>query len=514
MHLHWLDISVFVAFFLIVISVSMYKSRREKTGEDFFLASRGLIWPLIGFSLIAANISTEHFVGMSGQGAGVMGMAVASYEWMAAITLVFVALFFLPKFLRSGIYTIPEYLEYRYHPIARSIMAFYMVIVYIAVSISAVVYTGALALNTIFDMDLVRSVWLIGFIAAVYTTWGGLKAVAWADLFQGSSLILGGLVTMILGFRAVGGVGEFFSANQDKLHMILPIDHPVIPWTALVIGLWIPNFYYWGLNQFITQRTLAAKSVKQGQLGIMFAAFLKLTIPFIIIFPGIMSYQLFRSELTAPGATTDQAYPLLIRNLVGPGLRGFILAAIAGAVISTLSSLLNSVATILTMDLYKRHIKKEASGESLVRIGRYLTVVFVLIVCLIAPHLGNPKFKGIFNYIQEFQGYISPGVLAAFVFGLFIKRTPAAAGITSLLLCVPVYGFLQWQFGHIAFLNRMAITFIILITVMAVITAARPLREPKVLPVKAGFDMRSSSLLKWLSLIIIAATIALYIIFW
>lgn len=514
MHLHWLDVSVFVVFFLIVISVSMYKSRREKTGEDFFLAGRGLVWPLIGFSLIAANISTEHFVGMSGQGAGVMGMAVASYEWMAAITLVFVALFFLPKFLRSGIYTIPEYLEYRYHPVARSIMAFYLVIVYIAVSISAVVYTGALALHTIFDVNLTRSVWLVGFIAAVYTTWGGLKAVAWADLFQGSSLILGGLVTMILGFRAVGGVGEFFSANQDKLHMILPADHPVIPWTALVIGLWIPNFYYWGLNQFITQRTLAAKSVKQGQLGIMFAACLKLTIPFIIIFPGIMSYQLFRSELTSPGATTDQAYPLLIRNLVGPGLRGFILAAIAGAVISTLSSLLNSVATILTMDLYKRHLKKEASGESLVRIGRYLTVVFVLIVCLIAPHLGSPKFKGIFNYIQEFQGYISPGVLAAFVFGLFIKRTPAAAGITSLLLCVPVYGFLQWQFGQIAFLNRMAITFIILITVMAVITVARPLREPKVLPVKAGFDMRSSPLLKWLSLIIIATTVALYIIFW
>ena len=514
MHLHWLDISIFVAFFLIVISVSMYKSRREKTGEDFFLASRGLVWPLIGFSLIAANISTEHFVGMSGQGAGVMGMAVASYEWMAAITLVFVALFFLPKFLRSGIYTIPEYLEYRYHPVARSIMAFYLVIVYIAVSISAVVYTGALALHTIFDMDLARSVWLIGFIAAVYTTWGGLKAVAWADLFQGSCLILGGLVTMILGFRAVGGVGEFFSANQDKLHMILPADHPVIPWTALVIGLWIPNFYYWGLNQFITQRTLAAKSVKQGQLGIMFAAFLKLTIPFIIIFPGIMSYQLFRSELTAPGATTDQAYPLLIRNLVGPGLRGFILAAIAGAVISTLSSLLNSVATILTMDLYKRHVKKDASGESLVRIGRYLTVVFVLVVCLIAPHLGDPKFKGIFNYIQEFQGYISPGVLAAFVFGLFIKLTPAAAGITSLLLCVPVYGFLQWQFGHIAFLNRMAITFIILISVMAIITAIKPLREPKVMPVKAGFDTRSSPLLKWLSLIVIAATVALYIIFW
>ncbi len=514
MQLHWLDLSVFVGFFLVVVAVSMYQSRREKTGEDFFLAGRSLIWPLIGFSLIAANISTEHFVGMSGQGAGVAGLAVASYEWMAAITLVVVALFFLPKFLRSGIYTIPEYLEYRYHPAARGIMAFYLVVVYIAVSISAVVYTGALALHTIFDMDLVKSVWLIGFIAAVYTTWGGLKAVAWADLFQGSGLIIGGIVTLILGLKAVGGIGSFFAANQDKLHVILPADHPVIPWTTLVVGLWIPNFYYWGLNQFITQRTLAARSLKQGQLGIIFAAFLKLTIPFIIIIPGIISYQLFRNQLLAPGATTDQAYPLLIRNLVGPGLRGFILAAIAGAVISTLSSLLNSVATLLTMDLYKRHIRKDASAESLVKIGRWATLIFVLAVCLIAPQLGNPRFKGIFNYIQEFQGFISPGILAAFIFGLFIKKTPAAAGISSLILSVPVYGFLKWQFGSIAFLNRIGITFVFLIFVMAVITVIHPLKTPRILPVKADFDMRSTPALKWLCALIIILTLTLYIIFW
>ncbi len=514
MNMHWLDLTIFVAFFALVIGVSMYKSRREKTGEDFFLAGRSLLWPLIGFSLIAANISTEHFVGMSGQAAGIAGLAVASYEWMAAITLVFVALFFLPKFLRSGIYTIPEYLEYRYHPAARGIMAFYLVIIYIAVSISAVVYTGALALHTVFDVDLVKSVWLIGIIAAVYTTWGGLKAVAWADLFQGSGLILGGLVTLILGLKAVGGVGAFLSANADKLHMIMPANHPVIPWTTLVIGLWIPNFYYWGLNQFITQRTLAAKSLKQGQMGIIFAAFLKLTIPFIIIMPGIISYQLYKSQLTAPGATTDQAYPLLIRNLVGPGLRGFILAAIAGAVISTLSSLLNSVSTILTMDLYKRHLRKQASGESLVKIGRWATLVFVLVVCLIAPQLGNPKFKGIFNYIQEFQGFISPGILAAFVFGLFIKRTPPAAGLAALILTVPVYGALMLLFPGIAFLNRIAINFVFLMIIMAVITIIRPLREPKVLPVKEGFDMRSTPLLKWLCGLVILATVALYIIFW
>lgn len=514
MQLHWLDLSVFIVFFLVVITISMYKSRQERTGADFFLAGRGLTWPLIGFSMIAANISTEHFVGMSGQAAGVAGMAVASYEWIAAITMVFVAMFFLPKFLRSGIYTIPEFLEYRYNSAARGIMAFYMIMIYILVSIAAVVYTGALALHTIFDFDLVKSVWLIGIIAAIYTTWGGLKAVAWADLFQGSALIIGGLVTMVLGFKAVGGVGAFFATNQDKLHMIMPADHPVIPWTTLVIGLWIPNFYYWGLNQFITQRTLAAKSLKQGQMGIIFAAFLKLLIPFIIVIPGIIAFQLYKNQLLAPGHTPDQAYPLLIRNLVGPGMRGFILAALAGSVISTLGSLLNSVSTILTMDLYKRHLKKNASQETLIKIGRVATIFFVLAVCLLAPQLGDPKFKGIFNYIQEFQGFISPGVLAAFIFGLFIKRTPPAAGVSALVLSVPIYGLLKWQFGQVAFLNRMAINFLVLIAVMAVITLVKPLKEPKILPVQENFDSRPSPIIKYLGAVIIILTITLYIIFW
>ena len=513
MNLHWADLTVFIAFFLVVVGVSMYKSRKERSGEDFFLAGRSLVWPLIGFSLIAANISTEHFVGMSGQGAGIAGLAVASYEWMAAITLVVVALFFLPKFLKAGIYTIPEYLEYRYSPAARGLMAVYLVVMYVAVSIAAVVYTGALALHTIFDMDLVKAVWLIGVIAAVYTVWGGLKAVAWADLFQGSALIFGGIVTLILGLKAVGGWSAFVAANGEKLHVILPAGHPVIPWTTLVVGLWIPNFYYWGLNQFITQRTLAARSLRQGQLGIVFAAFLKLLIPFIIIMPGIISWQLYRAQLTAPGATTDQAYPLLIRNLVGPGLRGFILAAIAGAVISTLGSLLNSVSTILTMDLYKRHIKKEADGKSLVRIGRWATLIFVIAVCLIAPQLGNPKFKGIFNYIQEFQGFISPGILAAFVFGLFVKKTPRVAGITALLANVPIYGLLMWKFSSIAFLNRIGITFVAVLVILAVLTLAKPLKEPVVLPVQTGFDLTPAPAMKVLGPLVVVLTLTLYVIF-
>jgi len=517
MQLTLLDIIVFVTFFGVVVGVSMYKSRKEETSEDFFLASRGLIWPMIGLSLIAANISTEHFVGMAGQGAGIAGMAIASYEWMAAITLVFVALFFLPKFLKTGIYTIPEYLEYRYNPAARAIMAFYTMVIYVGVTIAAVIYSGGLTLQTLFgDLQnsnhLLYGVWIIGSIASLYTIWGGLKAVAWADLFQGSALIIGGFITMVLGFQAVGGVDSFFEHNADKLHMILPSDHEVLPWTALVIGLWIPNFYYWGLNQYITQRTLAAKTLKEGQVGIIFAAFLKLIIPFIIIFPGIMAYQLYGGQMTGEGGT-DAAYPLLIRNLVGPGIRAFIFAAISGAVISSLASMLNSASTIFTMDLYKRHWNQQTSQSGLIKTGRITTAIFVLIGCIIAPKLGDPSFKGI-TYIQEFQGYISPGILAVFVFGMVFKKAPPVSGVTGLILTVPVYGFLQWQFGEIAFLNRMAITFVVVLITMLIITLIKPLPEPKEMPVREEYDMKPAPMVKILGAIVILLTVILYIIFW
>jgi solute:Na+ symporter, SSS family len=510
MKLSVLDICLFVGFFAITIGTSLFKSRKEETGEDFFLASRSLMWPLIGLSLIAANISSEQFVGMAGQGAGITGMAVASYEWMAAVTLVVVAFFFLPKFLKCGIYTIPEYLEYRYNSTARAIMAFYMVAIYAFVTIAAVIYSGALTLYTLFDMNLTVAVWVIGCVATLYTAWGGLKAVAWADLFQGSALLIGGLITMILGFKAVGGVDSFFTHNADKLHMILPRDHTVIPWTALIVGLWIPNFYYWGLNQFIAQRALAAKSLKQGQYGIIFAAIVKLLIPFIIVFPGIMAAQLYGDQLAS---TSDAAYPLLIKNIIPSGLRGFIFAAISGAVISSLASMLNSASTIFTMDLYKRHFKKDASQHSLVTVGRIMTIVFVLIGCTIAPQLGAERFKGIFNYIQEFQGFISPGILAAFVFCMVFKRTPPAAGVAALVLTVPIYGILA-AFSEMAFLNRMAVTFAAVLLIMGAITMIKPLKEPKELPVREDFDMRPSPSVLWLGIGVIVVTAILYVIFW
>ena len=505
-----LDLIVFLGFIGSVIALSMIKSRKENDSEGFFLAGRGLTWYLIGFSIVAANISTEQFVGMSGQGAGTVGLAVSGFQLLGSVTIVFVALFFLPRFLRAGVFTIPEYLEYRYNPAARGIMAFFTLIIYVTVTSTAVLYSGGLTFHTIFDVDLTRAIWLIGFVSALYTTWGGLKAVAWADLLQGSALLVGGIFTMLLGFIALGGIGPFLTGSADRLHMVLPADHPEIPWTVLILGLWIPNFYYCGLNQFIVQRTLAAKDLRQGQLGIIFAAGLWLVVPFAIVMPGIMAVQLYGSQIASP----DQAYPTLIRNLVPAGLRGFILAALAGAVVSTLASVLNSASTIFTMDLFHRHWKKDASQQTLVLTGRITTVLFVLVGCFLAPQIADPRFGGVFHYIQEFQGYISPGILAAFVFGFLVEKAPPAAGVTALLSCVPIYGFLQWQYSEIAYLNRMAMTFALVILLMALITAWRPLKAPVQLPVRREIETRPSPLVLWLGGAVIAGVVGFFAVFW
>ena len=504
------DLLMFVGFFAIVIGVSLYKARKESTTSDYFLAGRSLGFGLIGFSLIASNISTEHFVGMAGQGFGSVGMAVASYEWMAAVTLVFVGLFLLPRFLRSGIYTLPEYLEYRYNATARMIMAIFMMIMYVAVALASILYSGAIGLKTIFDLDLTAGVWLIGIIAGLYTVYGGLKAVVWTDLFQGAALLIGGFIVMVLGFVAVGGPTVFFEANADKMHVILPADNPDIPWTALVLGLWIPNIFYWGLNQFIVQRTLGARSLRDGQLGIMLAAAIKLFIPFIIIIPGIMAFQLYGEQIV----NADQAYPTLIREILPAGLRGIMFAALFGAVLSSLDSMLNSASTILTMDLYKRHLRRDASTRTLVRVGRWATGVFVLVACLIAPLLGNERFGGIFNYLQMFQGFISPGIVTVFLFGLVVKRAPAHAAVAALLGNVVIYGLLLLLLPDVSFLNHMAITFLALIAVMGVITAMRPLSAPVVMPVNREMDVTPSPHAVKAGVGIVAATVVMYIIFW
>jgi len=493
MSLSPLDIVCFLTFFGVVISFSLFKSRREKDSEDYFLAGRGLTWPLIGLSIVAANISTEQFVGMAGQGAGSVGLAVSAWQLTGSIGIVIIGFTLLPRFLRAGIYTMPEYLEYRYNATARAIMAGYTTIIYVSVTITAVLYSGALTLKTIFGMNLTGATWLIGAVAVSYTAWGGLKAVAWADLFQGSVLLIGGLVTAALGFMAIGGIGPFFERNADKLHVFLPEDHQLLPWTGVVSGMWVPIVYYCGLNQFIVQRTLAAKSLKHGQLGIVFAAALWLLIPLAIVLPGMMAQQLYGQEI----GNTDEAYPTLIRKLIPAGMRGLMFAAIAGAVISSLAAMLNSASTIFTMDLYRRYLAQGASQTALVRLGRVMTLVFMVVGCLIAPRLADPRLGGVFNFIQQFQGYIWPGTVAAFLFGFLVKRAPPTAGVLALLGGPVVYGALQWQERHLHFLVHVVITFMILVLLMTVMTLLRPLSEPRTIPVREGFDTRPSRAAQW-----------------
>ena len=508
MQLTLFDGVAFVGFIGIVIAVSVYASRREESSKDYFLAGRNLSWWLIGFSLIASNISTEHFVGMAGKGFGEAGLAWASYEWIAAITLVVVALLLLPLFLRTGIYTMPEFLEHRYGAGPRALMAGYMLVAYVGVAIAAVLYSGAIGLQTVFGLDLRLSIWLIGVLAGAYTIYGGLKAVVWSDLLQGGALLIGGAIVAIIGFSKVGGVGEFMTLNADKLHVGLPADNKDIPWTALLLGIWIPNFFYWGFNQFITQRTLGAKSLAQGQRGIVLAAAIKLLIPFIIIFPGIMAFQLYRDEITDP----DQAYAVLITHIVPAGLRGVLFAALFGAVMSSLDSMLNSASTIFTMDLYKRHVRPQADTRRLLTVGRIATAVLAVVGCLIAPLPAS--FEGVFEYIQKIWGFISPGIVAVFVFGLVFRRAPALAAMAAMIVGPAIYGLLLWQLPEIAFLNHMAITFGALIVLMGIITAVQPLPAPVRFEAVGEIDLTPSRAAKWLGIVVVVLTVALYVYFW
>jgi SSS family solute:Na+ symporter len=679
-----LDIAVFLLFVVCVVGLGLYKSRHEETGEDYFLAGRGLKWWLIGFSLIAANISSEQFVGMSGNAASHVGLAIASYEWMAAITLVVVAFCFLPYFLRAGIFTMPEFLEYRYNPWARLIMAVCMLLIYMLL-LGAITYSGALTINTMADEmemsfvpTLAQASLIIAIIAMVYVAAGGLKACAWADLIQGSALIIGGAVIMIFAFHMLGNVEQasyiedvgtgavatktfteeqgtiqrFLDLNSVRLNMFLPKDDAVLPWTALLLGLWIPNFYYWGLNQYITQRTLGSASLAEGQKGIVFSAFMKLLIPFVIVIPGIIAFNLFAPEMkvraiydnatvigryalanpdtklvvvvqdpspeqiethqpgvfmlavypdaeaikaarirnpyvlpitkneydkleprpysvfTSDDKSIETVFPALTEELkaynkaveaaaraagarvytekfigykydsalgqllsrVLPrnvGLVGFVLAALLGAIVSSLAAMLNAASTIFTMDIYTKYINPQAGQKVIVLLGRICVVVFSVIAFLLAPQLGNPKIShSIFMIIQESQGFLSPGILAVFVFGLVIHKAPRCAGVWGLLTGIAVYGGLKYLsmmhklmeiptmslvIGN--FLNRMAVTFFVCLVVMTLVTLVKPLAQPVEFKINTKIELHTSQGAKIAGVVVVILTLILYIIF-
>lgn len=556
MGLGLIDLIVFAAFMAAVVVISLYAGRKEKSSEDYFLAGRSLTWPLIGFSLIASNISTEHFVGMAGQAFGRVGLAIASYEWMSAITLVFVAWWLLPKFLRAGIYTMPEYLQWRYDQGTRTIMATYLMVLYVICFLATVVFSGAVALNAIFDINklfeirfgfaperaqfwaMIAGIWIIGIIAGSYTIYGGLKAVVWSDLLQGGALLIGGAIVAVLGLNIIGdgnlitGWRDFASANAGKLHTVLPWNDPDVPWLAVFIGgLWIPNLFYWGLNQFITQRTLGARSLAEGQKGVIFAAWMKLLIPFIIVIPGIMAFHLYADEVP----NGDGAYSYMIKQILPPYLRGVMFAALAGAVMSSFNSGLNSAATIFTIDLYKKYINKNVGSHKEVTVGRIATAVIVIIACLWAPVISS--FEGVFRYIQEIWGFITPGIVAAFIIGMIFKKTPAVAAKAALVLGVILYAVFRvpgwvlevpiktgditegsfahniYKFSTISFLHHMGIIFLILSAIMIIVTFVSPLKEEKVMPV-SNIDIEPYKHRWVLGLVTIFVTIILYIIFW
>jgi len=512
MALSFLDWSLFFSFFAIVISFSVFKSRGSAKGkEDYFLAGRGLPWWLIGISIIAANISTEQFVGMAGQGAGSVGLAVSWWQLVGSIGIVIIAFTLLPRFLKAGIYTIPEFLEYRYNVLTRSIFAILTVVIYVVVLLTAVLFSGGLTLHAIFGIDLSTAAWIIGVAAAIYTTWGGLKAVAWADLIQGIALLVGGLVVFFLGLDACGGWAQFSQVNADKLHMVLPADDPGLPWTGVFSGMWIVLIYYCGLNQFIVQRNLAAKTLRDGQLGMIFAGALWLIVPFAIVMPGIMSFQLYPDLVTE---TPDKAYPTLISNLLPTGMRGFLLAALAGAITSSLASMLNSASTIFTLDVVQRLFKRDADPSNMVWLGRISVIIFVSIGCLLAPMLADPKFGGVFQFIQQFQGYIWPGVVAAFLVGIVVKKTPPSAGVAALILGPVIYGLFQAFTPQIHFLVQVCITFFIIVAIMLLITWVKPLKQPKTLPERQGFDLKSEPWVKLIGGLVIVAVCIFVVIFY
>jgi SSS family solute:Na+ symporter len=444
---------------------------------------------------------------------------VSCWQLLGSVFIVIIAMTLLPKFLSAGIYTMPEYLEYRYNPAARGLMASLTVVIYAVVMLPAVLYSGGVTLRAITGMELAKAVCLIGLIGAGYSTIGGLKAIAWADLVQGLALLAGGMLIFYLGLDKIGGWEKFAAFNADKLHMVLPADNKDLPWTGVAGGMWIVMIYYCGLNQFIVQRNLAAKSLKHGQLGMIFAGGLWLLVPFAMVMPGLMAQQLYGGKLEGK---TDAAFPTMVTQLIQPGVRGFIYAAIAGAVTSTLASLLNSASTIATMDVYRRMFHNGASQTSLVWLGRVLTLGFVIAGCLIAPALDDPRFGGVFQYIQQFQGYIWPGVVAAFLMPFLLPKVPAAAGVVAMITGPLAYAAFQFTAksdtrpgGHdIHFLLQVLLSFLIVAAIMIVMTLVSPRTTPSSLPVRAEMCLKTEPVVKIAGAAVILGVIVFFIAFW
>ena len=493
---HIIDFVILGIYAILLVGVGLWVSRTKKgqtkTAEDYFLASKALPWWAIGSSLIAANISAEQFIGMSGSGfAG--GLAIASYEFMAALTLIIVGKFFLPVFIKQGIYTIPEFVEKRFSTNLKTILAVFWIALFLFVNLTSVLYLGGKAIDTIIGTGdrsmIIPAIIALALFAAAYSLYGGLSAVAWTDVIQVALLVIGGIITTLVALHYVtpeggimNGISHIANVAGDKFDMVLSRDHKEynnLPGIYVLIGgLWVANLYYWGFNQYIIQRTLAAKSLKEAQRGIAFAAFLKMLIPFIVAIPGIVAYVMYTENLheaknafEIAGSTAlnnDNAYPWLISTFIPVGIKGLVLAALAAAIVSSLASMLNSTSTIFTMDIYKPYINQAASQTKLVNVGRLTAGVALVIAVLLAPLLGG--IDQMFQYIQEYTGLVSPGILAVFLMGLFWKKATNKGAIWGVLCSIPIALIFKLLPFEMPFMDQMFYTCILTIVIIFMVS--------------------------------------------
>ena len=495
------DYIVFFIYFILVTAYGLYiykkKKAKQTSSKDFFLAEGSLTWWAIGASLIASNISAEHFIGMSGSGYA-LGLAISTYEWMAAATLIIVAVFIIPLYLKNKIFTMPQFLAKRYNDTVSTIMAVIWLLVYVFVNLTSIIYLGALAISSISNISFE---WCIAGLSifSIIVTLGGMKVIGYTDVFQVLVLIIGGLVTTYLALTLLSeqfgfgndifkGLSVVKSEASSHLHMIFDKSHPhykELPGLSVLIGgMLINNLAYWGCNQYIVQRALGA-DLKTARKGILFAAFLKLLIPVIAVLPGIAMYVMhkngmFQAEMAdATGIVKpDHAYPTLM-NLLPAGLKGVAFAALTAAIVASLAGKANSISTIFSLDIYKKYFNKEASERKLVLTGRWAVIISMVIAAIVAPALKS--LDQAYQFIQEYVGFFSPGVLAIFLLGLFWKKTTAAAGLAGALLTVPISTVLKflpvWTNGAVPdypFLDRMTITFFAIVIIMIVISLAKP----------------------------------------
>jgi solute:Na+ symporter, SSS family len=516
-----LDYIIFFSYLAILVAVGLWVSRtkkgQQKSSEEYFLAKHSLTWWVIGTTLIASNISAEQFIGMSGSGFK-SGIAIATYEWISAVMLIIIAKWFLPVFVDRKIYTMPQFLEQRYDSRVRTSLAIFWLALYVFVNLTSVLYLGGLALKTIFGIPLEYAIYGLALISAIYTIYGGLTSVAWTDVIQVTVLIAGGLITTVLALSAIsGGHGpiagfvEMVKLAPDRFHLILSKNNPEfsnLPGIRTILtGLWITGMSYWGCSQYITQRALAAKNLKEAQRGLIFAGYLKLLMPFIVVLPGIAAFVL-KADITK----ADQAYPWLINTFIPVGIKGIALAALAGAIISALSSMVNATATIFTYDIYKKYLKREATDKNMVLTGRISSFIAIIIAISIAPALKN--LDQAFQFIQEYTGFISPAIFALFFYGLFWKRTTSNSVLVASVVSIPLSAILKNFFPALPFLDRIGVVFIILSAIIIIISLLESKRNhPGAVELKRElFKTDWIFNLGALGLLLILA--AIYIVFW